>query len=113
MVDDESDIIEFQRRFLSRRGHQVWVATNTVDALKVIREIMPEVVLCDIRLEEDDSGLKILKEAKRLKPDMVVYLVTGLVDKALEEKALSLGAEELLIKPLSAEILEEKFKKFT
>lgn len=110
LVDDEPDVIEFQKKYLERRKHVVSTAANTSEAMALIKEKSPDVIFCDVRLETDTSGLEILAQAKRIIPNTVVYLVTGLTDKEIEEKGSALGAKEILIKPLTNEILAQKIQ---
>lgn len=110
LIDDEPDVIEFQKRFLERRKYEVSTASNIPQAIEAFRKESPEIVFCDIRLETDTAGFDILEQAKKIKPDSVIYLVTGLTDKDIEEKGIALGAKEILVKPLTNVILEQKVK---
>ena len=51
-----------------------------------------------------------MEQAKKIKPDTVVYLITGLPEVEIEKKGLALGAKELLHKPITNEALEGKIK---
>ncbi|MDD5730370.1 MAG: response regulator [Candidatus Omnitrophica bacterium] len=108
IVDDEPDVIEFQKSYLSRRKYIVDTAKNTREAIDMISRNSPDVVFCDIRLDTDTSGLDILEQAKKIKPDIVIYLVTGIIDREIEARGIALGAKEILTKPLPNEILEKK-----
>ena len=110
VIDDEPDVLEFQKAFLSRRKHEVQTAATFKGAIEAIKDFSPDVIFCDVRLESDTAGLDILAQAKLLKPDVSFYLITGLVDKETEEKGRALGAREVLPKPISNEKLEEKIK---
>ena len=108
LIDDEPDVIEFQKKYLERRKHSVSTAANTLEAMALINKESPDVIFCDVRLETDTAGLEILAQAKKIIPNTIVYLVTGLTDKEIEEKGSALGAKEILIKPLTNEILAQK-----
>lgn len=110
IVDDEADIVEFQKSFLMRRKYTVDTAKNTNEAIEMIKKLSPDIVFCDVRLDSDRAGLHILEEAKKFKSDIIVYLVTGLLDKDIEEKGIALGAKEILTKPITNEVLEKKIK---
>ena len=110
LIDDEPDVVRFQRSFLMRRNYEVFIALNTNEAIEAIQKESPDIVFCDIRLETDTAGLNILEQAKKIKPEIVVYVVTGLLDKDIEEKAIGLGAKEFLTKPMTNEVLESKIK---
>jgi len=110
IVDDEPDVIEFQASYLRRRKHEVFTAKNTTEALEAIKNISLDLVFCDIALETSFAGFSILEQAKKLKPELPIYLITGFVDKDIMERGISLGAREVLGKPVSNEDLELKIK---
>lgn len=110
IIDDEADVVEFQKSFLMRRRYQVLTAENTPEAIEAITKESLDLVFCDLRIEKDDSGLGIIEQAKKIKPALIIYLITGIIDKEIEARALSLGAREILHKPLSNEELEQKIK---
>lgn len=110
LVDDEADVIEYQRRYFERRKYEVVTATNTKQAIEALKNTSPDIVFCDIKLETETSGFSILEQAKKLKPELIIYLVTGYLDKDIEQKGLSLGAKAVLGKPLSNDDLEQKVK---
>lgn len=110
IIDDEHDVIEFQKSYLQRRKYEVFTAINTPQALEAIKNNSPDIVFCDLRLETDTSGINIIAEAKKIKPNLILYLVTGIIDKEIESEAVAKGAKEVLHKPLSNEDLEKKIK---
>lgn len=110
IIDDELDILEFQKSYLSRRKYEVLTASTTNQALELIKTEPIGIVFCDVRLETNTSGLYILEEAKKIKPELTIYLVTGLPEVEIEKQALSLGAKELLRKPITNEEIEKKIK---
>lgn len=110
LIDDEPDIVEFQKSYLTRRKYEVVTATNTKQAIEAIKNTSPDIAFCDIKLETSTSGFDILEQAKKLKPEMIVYLITGYLDKDTEQKGLSLGAKEVLTKPITNEVFEQKIK---
>jgi len=111
IVDDEPDILEFQKAFLVRRKHQVFSASNSKEAIRLFKKESPDIVFCDVRLESYTSGLDILDEIKKINPKAIVYLITGLLDNEIREKGLALGAKEVLIKPMLSKVLEDSIKK--
>ena len=113
IVDDELDVLEFQKAFLGRRNHNVFTAKNPPDALEIIKNQALDIVFCDIKLEGESSGLDILEQAREIKPNLVFYLISGFVDREIEEKGLKLGAKEVLNKPIKNEKLEEKISEAT
>lgn len=111
LIDDEEDILEFQKAYLVRRKYEVVTAANTHTAIEAIKNESPDIVFCDLRLKESDTaGLDILEQAKKIKPKLIVYLITGLLEKEVADKAAALGAKGFLIKPLQGQALEDKIK---
>lgn len=78
IVDDESEIVNLFRLFLSREGHIAITATDGYSCLKKIREIRPDCILLDIMMAPID-GWKTLKAIKDDKEtaDIPVIMVTG------------------------------------
>lgn len=110
IIDDEVDVLEFQKSYLTRRKYDVLTAANTPLGLEAVKNGSPDIVFCDLRLETDTSGLNIIEEIKKIKPEIIVYLITGIIDRDIEEKAISEGAKEVLHKPITNEALEGKIK---
>lgn len=110
IVDDEQDVLKFQEKFLSRRGYRIFTAVNSSGAMESIRDNFPDIVFCDVRLESDTAGMEILSAAKKIRPGIIFYLVTGLIENGIDKKGMDLGAKAVLTKPLSNEDLENKIK---
>jgi len=112
-VDDEPVVLEFQKAFLTRHSHKVFTAANTQQALQAIKDTALDIVFCDVKLDTDSSGLDILAQAKKIKPNLAFYLISGFLDKEIEEKGLQLGAKGVLNKPIKNEDLEKKISEAT
>ncbi len=105
IVDDERPIREMLRKFLSKKGYEVFDVDNGLDALKMIDENKPHVVLLDIRMPETD-GVEILKRIKEKHKDVGVIMITAVSETAIAEKCMELGAFDYITKPIGLEYLE-------
>ncbi len=103
VVDDEADIREFAERFFSKRNIEVLTASGGEEALQIIKEEKPDLVLLDI-LMEGMTGMDVLKELRTNQNDTKVIIVTGSEDDAMVSEANRLGVSGFIHKPL---ILEE------
>lgn len=111
LIDDDQDILEFQKKYLLRRKYEVFTAMDIPASVEAVKKESPDIVFCDLRLKESDTaGLDILEQIKKIKPELTVYMVTGLLEKEMADKAAALGATGFLIKPLRGEALEDKIK---
>lgn len=108
VVDDErpiADILEFN---LEKEGYEVHSAYDGNDALELILEVVPDIVLLDIMLPGMD-GMEVCREVRK-KYDMPIIMLTAKdseIDKVL---GLELGADDYVTKPFSTRELIARVK---
>src|SRR5690349_9640037 len=105
IVDDE-ELIRRQAEAALRKGHyRTATAGDAQQALQIIRENPPDLMLSDIRMPDTD-GLQLFAAARQIQPDLVAVLMTahGTIDTAI--KALQLGVHGFLQKPFTGSELE-------
>jgi len=101
VVDDEPDIRDLVREILEDEGYAVVVAEDVKTARSAISERVPDLVLLDISMPEQD-GISLLKEWREeggLQFPVVMISGHGTVETAVE--ATRLGAVDFIEKPLS------------
>lgn len=108
VVDDErpiADILEFN---LEKEGYEVHCAYDGNDALALILEVVPDIVLLDIMLPGMD-GMEVCREVRKTH-DMPIIMLTAKdseIDKVL---GLELGADDYVTKPFSTRELIARVK---
>ncbi len=113
IVDDEPDIADlFRQRFRRevRQGRYVLHFANSgEEALRRLTEIRPEliVILSDINMPGMD-GLDLLREVRRLRPELPVLMVTAYGDDERRHRADELGAADFLTKPVDFDRLKQQ-----
>ena len=100
VVDDEVSICQSVKAILSDEGYQVLVAGSGEEAIKVVEEEMPQLVLLDIWLPGID-GLETLKTIKEAHPNVLVIMMSGHGTIETAVRATKLGAFDFIEKPLS------------
>ena len=100
VVDDEESICKSLKAILSDEGYQVLVAGSGEEAVKIVEEEMPQLVLLDIWLPGMD-GLETLKAIKKINPQALVIIMSGHGTIETAVKATKLGAFDFIEKPLS------------
>ncbi len=100
IVDDDEPTRTGLAMLLGEVGHETVTASNVPDAIKLLSEIRPDLLLVDIRLDAY-NGLHLV--AMRPEPIPAIVL-TGFADPAIEADARHLGAE-FLLKPVSPSLL--------
>lgn len=104
VVDDELAVARAMQVLLEETGCDVAVAADTAEALQRARETRPHIVLADLRLRGEDSGLKTISALRQLYPGLPALIVSG--DTAPERLQEVRGAGiELLHKPLRREAI--------
>lgn len=105
VVDDEQDLLELLVRRLKRKGFDVDSAGTAEDALELVKTNEYDIGVYDIRLPGMD-GIELLKETKKIEPDIEVLILTGhgTIDTAIE--AMKVGAFDYITKPYNLSELE-------
>lgn len=105
MVDDEAKICDLVKTILSKMGYNVLTALNTQAAMEVVKKERPNLVLLDIRMGAE-SGLDILPKIKEFDKNIKVVMLTAMEDEENIRQSKSLGADDYMVKPLTADYLK-------
>lgn len=100
VVDDEISICQSLKAILEDEGYQVLVAGSGEEAIKVVAEEMPQLVLLDIWLPGMD-GLETLKAIHAAHPNLLIIMMSGHGTIETAVRATKLGAFDFIEKPLS------------
>jgi DNA-binding NtrC family response regulator len=105
LVDDDPDLCEALSDRLTALGFQVTVAGTGAEALRLVREEAPAIVLLDLVLPGMD-GMGVLEAIRREEPDAMVIVITayGTIARAVE--AIKKGAYDFVTKPFDPKHLE-------
>ncbi len=106
VVDDERPIREMLKKFLTKKGYEVYEADNADTAIEIVKNNNPYIVLLDIRMPKSD-GIEVLRKIKDVNKDIGVIMITAVSETAIAEKCMELGAFDYITKPISLEYLEE------
>ena len=109
LVDDDRLVRLSLSLTLIREGFTLDVATCAAEALGFLDRTRYQIVVTDIGLP-DQSGLEVLRAAKRADPGTKVILVTGSASNLTPEDAIREGAEALLLKPFALKELTERVR---
>lgn len=100
IVDDEPRMRHFVRMNLELEGFQVSEASDGLEAIRKVREEMPDLVVLDVEMPKLD-GFETLAEIRRTSTVPVIML-TVRADEEDRIHGLDLGADDYVAKPFSA-----------
>ncbi len=108
VVDDEKPISDIVKFNLSKEGYEVFTAFDGEEAVEMVSEVEPDLILLDLMLPKKD-GLEVCREVRK-KYDTPIIMVTAKdseIDKVL---GLELGADDYVTKPFSNRELVARVK---
>jgi two-component system, NtrC family, response regulator AtoC len=109
LIDDEENCLRVINDVFSLEGIDCVTANNGTKGLEYFDRLDIDIVITDVRMP-GLSGLDILQQVKRRKPDTFVFMLTGYgsIDEAVE--AMKQGAYQYILKPVIVEDLIEQIK---
>jgi len=100
VVDDEPSVLLTYQMILEQKGYEVVAAPSSGEARSVLESSLQlDLMLCDLSLEEKDSGFAIIEYARHRQPGLPALLLTGYAGKYISARALHLGVS-VLLKPV-------------
>ncbi len=108
VVDDSVTVRKVTTRFLSREGFEVITAKDGVDALRLLQEGVPDLMLLDIEMPRMD-GFEVAKTVRSTQrwENLPIIMITSRTGDKHREHAISLGVNNYLGKPYQEDILLE------
>src|SRR4051812_25740859 len=99
VVDDEKPIADILQFNLKKEGYEVFCAYDGNEALKLVEELQPDLILLDIMLPQRD-GMEVCREVRKTSEIPIIMLTAkdSEIDKVL---GLELGADDYVTKPFS------------
>jgi two-component system response regulator RegA len=101
LVDDDERFAVTLAMALARRGYVTHVAHDAAAALATARTKEPDAAVVDLKLGADD-GLALTEALRRAHPKMRIVVLTGYASIATAVRAIKLGADDYLAKPVTA-----------
>ena len=97
IVEDDTDMAQFNARLLKRQGYETIVVNSAAGAREVLRENSPDLFVLDIELPDGD-GISLCEEIRR-NTDAPVMFLTGRTETTDKVAGLDTGGDYFLTKP--------------
>ena len=108
VVDDERNIVQLARLYLSKEGFHVESAASGPEAIEKVRQVRPQLVILDLMLPELD-GWEVCRRLRK-SGDLPIIMLTARVDDVDKIVGLELGADDYLTKPFNPRELVARVK---
>ena len=104
VIDDDEIALDVVVSLLNKEGFTVRSARDGLEGIRALRTEDFDLVITDLKMPGAD-GIEVLKEAKKLKDNILVVIITayGTLENALE--AIKLGAYDYITKPFKLQEL--------
>lgn len=114
VVEDENVIRENTLEMLEIKGHDALGASNGNDAIEKLNSFDPDIIFCDIMMPQMD-GFEFLKLFKLMpkSANIPFIFLSAKAEQQDREYAMSLGANDFLLKPFSFSDLFEVINKYS
>lgn len=101
IVEDEKDTLFILERLLLKNNYQVFTATNGQEALEVLKNMVPDVIIADWTMPIMD-GIELCNILKKDEKYKLIYFIILTARASLKDRVagLDIGADDFLVKPV-------------
>lgn len=112
VVDDDEDIRKLLQKILSAAGFSVLLAADAETGRRLLHENPPHVIVSDLHMEPED-GFSFIRSIRvnRQYVNTPILVLSALNDFGSVKKAIALGVNDYVIKPVQAPMLVRKLRK--
>ncbi|NJR32845.1 response regulator transcription factor [Chamaesiphon polymorphus] len=106
LIDDDPNLILLVRDYLEFRGYEVLTADNGKEALHLLSQHLPDMIICDIMMPEMDGYALIENVRQDQRTSWIPVLFLSARGQSQDRiKGLNLGADVYMVKPFEPEEL--------
>ncbi len=109
VVEDDQVILNTLAYNLTRQGFTVHQTTTGAEALKLARQLRPDLILLDIMLP-GESGIKVCQQIRRWDRDVVIVMITAKDSEEDKVKGFEAGADDYVTKPFGMKELVARIR---
>ncbi len=105
IIDDEKSQRDILSGYLRKKNFQIYSASSGSEGIEIVNKNLIDIVLSDYKMP-DKTGIEILEEIKKINPEINFVIITayGTIENAV--KAMRLGADDYLAKPVDLDELD-------
>lgn len=109
VMEDEVNIAKGLQMILNEEGYDVDLAMTGQSALDKSKESIFDLLIADLKLPDID-GMKVIREVKKLRPQMEAIIITGFPSVSSAVESVKIGVREYLRKPFTEDEVKQAVK---
>lgn len=106
MVDDDTEVLALNQKFLSREGFTVYTSDSAPESLELIKRVHPDCIILDVMMPEMD-GFQLCSRIRSFSACPIIFL-TGKNGEDDKISGLEQGADDYIVKPYSIRELKAR-----
>ena len=110
LVAEDTDSNFLLVSLILKKGYEVLRAHNGAEAVRMCRECAPDAVLMDMKMPVMD-GLEATRQIREAGSSVPIIAVTAYAYDSDRAKALDVGCDDYIAKPLTGDVLKKKLRK--
>jgi two-component system alkaline phosphatase synthesis response regulator PhoP len=109
LIDDEPDILDFLRYNLEKEGYKVYVASNGLEGVEMVRKVKPTLVLIDVMMPVMDGieACYTIRNDNTIQQPIIAFLTSRAEDYS-QVAGFEAGADDYIAKPIRPRLLVSK-----
>lgn len=109
LIDEDKGMVDLLTTLLSRSNCQILATSDGAEALRLVREKAPDVILLDL-LKPSHKGINLCKSIRRLSNSPILFFSVNDSPEVIAA-ALDAGGDDFLVKPISSSMLVARLNK--
>lgn len=106
VIDDDPAICVSVKAILEASGYETATALSGKEGLELFHQLNPDIVLCDMMMEDIDAGAKVARVIKEERPELPVFLLSTIGEATARTIGLDeLGFNGVFQKPVNFDLL--------
>lgn len=101
IAEDEAVCLAVLEKFLRSLGADTFVASDGITALRQLKQIMPDLLICDLEMPEM-NGLQLVEQLRTGGEQLPILIISATENMSDIAHVLRLGVQDVLLKPISS-----------
>lgn len=112
IIDDDPDIVSVISTVLNSKGFEVSTAYNSKDGVDEFNRNKPDLVLCDMMMEDIDAGTKVAQKIRKINKKVLIYLLSSIGTATASNIEIDkLGFNGVFQKPVDSDLMVKQLRK--